>query len=478
MNPVLLIAVPLLAAFVSVILKKIDKVILMLAALFNTALSIYIAVQYVAPTVYTIGGFKPPFGISLYLDNYAMVGIVLINLVFVLTVLLSNQSLGKYSTVVIISMAALNGMVLTGDLFNLFVFMEIGAIAAYILTTMNKGFKHTFNYLVLGTLASGLFLFGIAVIYNLFGSLNLADIKGMIDMQSYSIANVMVLPSVLLFAGLSVEAKLLPFSGWVRGVLKDSNSLVGTLIVSAYAAAILLVFGRLLSTVLIMTEGLKIAFSVIAIATLVLGEFAAFSKTNIREVLLFSSIAQSGLVVLLFLYGFSIPAVLVLLNNVVSKLVLFSISAKISDETGSAEIDQLKGVFAKYRLIGLGFTVAAMSLIGLPFFFGFIAKAKALVALFAMNNLWLPIVILAVSVVEGAYIVRILANLWNTGEEGEKAKLENVKAFTLNNYAIIGIVTVLIGALIVASGILPITNIKEFLSTDFLSFLSISIGGV
>ena len=243
MNPVLLIAIPLLAAFVSVILKKIDKVILMLAALFNTALSIYIAVQYVAPTVYTIGGFKPPFGISLYLDNYAMVGIVLINLVFVLTVLLSNQSLGKYSTVVIISMAALNGMVLTGDLFNLFVFMEIGAIAAYILTTMNKGFKHTFNYLVLGTLASGLFLFGIAVIYNLFGSLNLADIKGMIDMQSYSIANVMVLPSVLLFAGLSVEAKLLPFSGWVRGVLKDSNSLVGTLIVSAYAAAILLVFG-------------------------------------------------------------------------------------------------------------------------------------------------------------------------------------------------------------------------------------------
>ena len=478
MIPVLLIAVPLLAAFISVIFKKIDKIVMALAISFNIVYSILFAVLYSGPITYAIGGFAPPFGISLVIDGYSLVGIILLNVAFGFVVLMGSKRIGKYGVPLAISLAALNGVVLTGDLFNLFVFIEVAAIAVYIMTTQSKKLKHTFNYLIIGTLASGLLLFGVVIIYNIFGTLNIADIQGRIAESPVSLQGVMVLPLVFIFAGLSVEAKLIPFSGWVRGVLKNSNSLVGPLILSCYAAAVLFVFGRLTGTIFVMSEGLKIALTVVAVATLVLAEFSAYSKKNLKEVLLFSSIAQAGLAVALFLNGLTVAGVLVVVNNVVSKMILFTLAAKIGSDTGTDKISDLKGIFSKYKLLGLGFTVAAMSLIGLPLFFGFAAKAKALVALFGAGNWWLPAIILLVSVVEGIYMIKILTTLWNTGKEGELPDNEGAKKFKLDGYVKVSVVALVIGAIIVAAGIYPIINIEEFLGSDILSFLSNSMGGV
>lgn len=305
MNPILLIAIPLFAAFLAVIFKKHDKLIMAAAVGFNTIYTIISAILYSNPVIYEIGGFRPPFGISLVLDAYSMTGIVILNIVFVLIVLLSYKTIAKYSVVMVVFLAALNGLILTGDLFNLFVFLEIAAISAYIMSSMNKEYKHTFNYVILGSLASGLYLFGIIIMYNIFGTLNIADIKGMIDSTSYSLIGVMTLPVILIFAGISVEAKLMPFSGWVKGVLRKSNGLVGTLLLSAYATSIIFVFGRLLNTVLVFSNEMKIIFTAIALITLVLAEFAALSKKNIREILLFSSIAQSGLMIFLLIGGYT-----------------------------------------------------------------------------------------------------------------------------------------------------------------------------
>ena len=477
-NPALLIAVPLLAAFISVIIKKIDKVMLGIAVITNAALSILMAVTYESSQIIEIGGFKPPFGISLVLDEYSLVGIVLLNVIVALILFMSSKNVGKYSVALSVSLAALNGMMLTGDLFNLFVFMEIAAIAAYIMTTANKGYKHTFNYLILGSLASGLFLFGIILLYNMFGSLNIDHISSIMGESSVSFAGALTLPIVLIFAGLSVEAKLIPFGGWVRGVLKKANSLVGALIVSAYALTILMVFGRITGSIFIMNDALLIAFTVIATATLVFAEASAFSKKNIREILLFSSIAQPGLVALLFINGLKTPALLVLINNVVSKLVLFTIAGKIAKDTETDNIYELKGIFSKYVMLGIGFTISALSLIGLPLFFGFVAKINALVALFNADNLWLPIIILLVAIVEGAYIIRMLTNLWNSGEEGEYPAKDKINDFKINGCAKFGIITVIIGLALIAAGILPIFNIKEFFTVDFMTFINQLMGGM
>lgn len=475
---ILLIAIPLVAAFFGVLIKKLSKIFLGLAIGFNAAAAVLLMMDYVQPIIYTVGGFQPPFGISLVLDEYSLIGIVLLNVVFALIAVVSCKYTKKYEVVLSVALAALNGIILTGDLFNLFVFMEIAAITAYILTTMNKGFKHTFNYLVLGTVGSGLFLFGIAILYNMFGSLNINHIQGIQMSLSYPIAKSLVLPIVLMFVGLSVEAKLLPFGGWVKGVLKNANPLVGALIVSAFASAVLFAFGRLVNSIFVLSDGLMIALTVLAVATLVLAEFSAFSKRNLRQILLFSSIAQSGLAVALFLQGLTNAAVLVIINNIVSKLILFTLSAKIADDNKTDKLSELKGVFVKNKLLGFGFSVAAMSLIGLPLFFGFVAKINALTALFAVDNIWLPIVILLVSVVEGAYVVRILTTLWNTGEEGELAKAEDAKEYKLTNKVRLTIIIVIVALAIIAGGIIPIVHMKDFMNFDILSFIANGMGGV
>ena len=477
-NPALLIALPLLFAFLAAIHKKLGKPMLIAAASLNTLLALAVVFLGELPMEYWLGGFKPPFGISLVVDEYSALAVILLNVVFALIVIMSFKHVGKYGAVLAVSLAALNGMVLTGDLFNLFVFMEVAAIAAYIITAMDKGYKHTFNYLIVGSLGSGLYLLGIILLYNIFGSLNMSDISMKISLSSYHPAKPLALPVVLIFSGLAVEAKLIPFGGWVKGVLKKSNPLVGAMIASAYALAVLMALGRVMDAVFIMTDAVLIAFTVIAVATLVFAEASAFSKKNLREVLLFSSIAQSGLAVLLFLNNLTAAAVMVIANNVVSKLVMFTIAGKLAHDLGTDEVEGLKGIFSKYVLLGIGFTAAAMSLIGLPVFFGFIAKINALVALFDAGNIWLPIIILIMSVVEGAYFVRILTKLWNPGAEGELSSKEKLQDMKLDGCAKVGIVTAVIALVIIALGTLPIALVKDFMRTDIISVIKQLMGGM
>ena len=128
-NPVFMIAIPLILAFLSLVAVKIKKWLLLSGVLINMAILFFLEK---GETV--IGGFKPPFGINLILDNYSMVGLALAGLLLLAGVILSLDKADKYSTVLLTALAGINGMLLTGDLFNLFIFMEITVISAYIFT--------------------------------------------------------------------------------------------------------------------------------------------------------------------------------------------------------------------------------------------------------------------------------------------------------------------------------------------------------
>lgn len=448
-SPVFLITIPLLIAFIATLFKRIQKPLLGVAILANLA-----SLFFIEKGDYFIGGFQKPYGINLLLDDYSLLGVIIINIVFALTILMSSKQVGKYSVVLLISLAALNGMILTGDLFNLFVFMEIGAIAAYILTSMTKKFKESFNYLIIGTIGAGMYLFGVAILYSMFGSLNMSHIGELISKSNVNIG-MLLLPTLLIFIGLAIEAKLLPFNGWVKGVLKNANGLVGALIASVYSGAILIVFGRIFGDVLVLSNELKYVLVALGVITFILGEIAAFSKKNIREILLFSSIAQAGLAATLFIYNLSFLGLIVVIGNVVSKFVLFSIAGNISEEAGTDSINELRGIFNKYKLLGVGFSIAALSLMGLPLFYGFFVKMNVLVSLFNQNNLWLPALILFGAVIEGAYFMRILVKLWNSGEEGTTASSKSDTERVLVSPVKMGVISILVGALLIVSGIMP-----------------------
>lgn len=408
-NPVLLIAIPLLIAFISILGKKIAPFLLLLVSLFNI-----VYLFFVDFGTHYIGGFTAPYGISLVLDKYSFFGLLVVNILFLLILVVNYHKVVKMATPLIIALAGLNGLLLTGDLFNLFVFIEISGIAAYIITSTNKKPLATFHYLVIGTVGSGLYLLGLILLYSITGTLNMNEMA--VRLADVNAVNV-ILPFTLMFIGLGVEAKLLPFNSWVKGILENANSLVGQLISSTYAAAILLLIGRLLTDVFVIADNLLLVFTILATLSLIAGEIAAFRANKLREMLLFSSVAQSGLVILLILNGVMSWAMLLIAANAVSKFILFGISAHIAHETGSDSFESVKGLFSNNKVLGIAYTVAALSVSGLPLFVGFIIKFNFLTNLFMLNQAWLVAVILITSVIEGAYFVKSIITLWYSKEE-------------------------------------------------------------
>lgn len=474
-SPAVLIAVPLLLAFLSVVIKKWAKLFVAVGVLFNLA-----ALAIVTKGIYAIGGWKLPYGISLVMDNYAWYGLLIENLILAVTLLLAFDVIGKHATPLLVSIAALNGIILTGDLFNLFVFLEIGAIAAYILSSMSGKYLHSFNYLVQGTLGSSFYLLGIMLIYALYGSLNMADIHERM-LTSAVPASALLLPLLMVFIGLAVETKLMPFNGWVKGVYGNTNSLTGPIFASGYALAVMLAFGRLFASVFVVPLAVRTAILVVATATLLLAEFAAFSRRSLREILLYSSIAQSGLAATLFILGLTGPALLVLLNNVAAKLVMFGVAGGLATTTGTDDPEKLRGIFLKNRLVGFGFTVAALSLMGLPLFYGFFAKLTALLALFDSGNLWLPAVILLAGLIEGAYLVRLLVKLWNPGDEGTEASAEFATTLSFNNSFRVGTIVAVVGVLLIVVGVFPglVSNhVQTITHLDVPAFTANWLGGI
>ena len=313
-----------------------------------------------------------------------------------------------------LAIAGLNGLLLTNDLFNFFVFLEISGIAAYLITTSNKKPVNTFNYLIIGAIGSSLFLLGLIILYAQFGTLNMVDMIQAIQINN-NYGDV-ILPFTLMFIGLGVEAKLLPFNSWVKGILGTSNTMSGPMIASVYASAMGFVLGRLITNLFAFQGSLLTVVTIILAAGILLGDIMAFSSTKTREILLFSSVAQASIIALLFVNGIIVWAVYLIIANALSKAVMFLVINKATEEIGSDETKSLGGLFTNNILVGIAFTLVTLSIMGLPLLVGFVIKLSFLTQLADLNLIWLIVVILVASLIEGIYFVRLLVKLWYKGE--------------------------------------------------------------
>ena len=414
MNAVLLIVVPLLVAFLSILSKKIAPYLLIAVALFNVA-SLY----FIETGIVSIGGFEAPYGITLIVNTYSIAGLFIVNTLFFVVISLTISQYTKMASILLVALAGLNGLLLTGDLFNLFVFIEIVGISAYLISTTNKKPVSTFNYLVAGTVGSVLYLLGLIILYSMFGTLNMADMHAEIIASGVS-AVAVSLPFLLMFIGLGVEAKLLPFNAWVKGVLGHANSLSGTMLASVFAAAVALTVGRLLNGVFVFSDTLGLIVLIVVLFSILAGEAMAYASTKTREILLFSSIAQAGIAVAVFFMGLTGLGLLVVAVNAVTKLVLFIVITHVTEQVGTDEVEALSGIFADNKLVGLGFTAASLSVLGLPLFVGFVVKLNVLVELFTNGEMLVPIIILISSVIEGVYFIKLLLKLWYKEDDSKQ----------------------------------------------------------
>ena len=427
MNPVWLIAVPLALAFISTFANRISNWLLFLSAIFNAVAGIFLS--FSSGTVsYSIGGWRSPFGIDLIVTDATRILLPVANILFFFAVIIhlsKKRALEKFSVVYTISLASLNGILLTNDLFNLFVFLEIAGVAAYLLAMTGKEGESkvaAFKYLLLGSVGSLLYLLGVAVLYAAAGTLNISAIATKVS-DGLLNGDVMLVSSLLMIAGLGVESKLVPFNGWVPGVFTKSSNMATLVLASVYPVAMISTFSRV-----ILAVGDRRALDlviVLGVATVLIGEVIAFKQRNLRSTLTYSSIAQSGLAI--FLVGIGTiealtASVMLIINNALAKFVLFSVDSYTTEELGADDLESLYGLGKVAPVAGLIFTVSALSISGMPLFLGFRAKLLAISSSFE-SLLVVPIVILLAAAIEITYYFRWIFALYRPYKGEERARL-------------------------------------------------------
>ncbi len=423
MNASLLIAVPLLTAFVIPLIgklhKKIPSFLVLLSTLFNIIItfSLYGAVME-SPIVIQIGNWTVPFGINLYVDKLALVSLMIISTITFLISIYNirntdelNES--KFNTMFLLAFTGINGIVLTGDIFNLFVFIEIAAISTYVLATMKRkeSYQAAFKYIVMGSIASVFLLMAIGFLYSSIGSLNMGVIAQNAVNLNPSLLKVITL---LLLIGIGMEAELFPMNLWVPEVY--SKSYVG---VTALLSGVLSVSGiyamiRVYFTLFGGTE-IYLYITVIGLVTLLFGEFIAYQQENIKKMLAYSSIAQMGLVmavISLNTAGAIQAGLFQLLNHSILKVLLFISAGFMTYAVGSNKIKDLAGLGKETPIAGFGFTLGALGIMGVPFLNGFVSKMLIVQTSLGLGRYIFTGLILLATLIEIAYYLKVIQNLY------------------------------------------------------------------
>jgi multicomponent Na+:H+ antiporter subunit D len=456
----LLIALPLISAFFVPILKKISKKAIMpyltLITLIQTIIAALVFRDVYTtgnPIIIMAGGFRPPVGINLYIGHFASLFALIIALVSFLMAVFSMRAINiepkdKYAMLFLLLMLGATGMIATGDIFNLFVFMEITAISAYALTAYNKdahASEASMKYIILGGIGSSFFLVGVALIYGSLGTLNLADIAQKASLIDPTVAQVAL---ALLIFGLAVEGELFPLNAWAPDAYQAAPHPITTLFSAFVVKASLYAIARivyLLSSVETWQNILNLLI-ILGTLTVVIGELSALRQANVKRMIAYSSIAQVGLIAVGFGLGTQAgidASVFHMVNHAIVKALLFLAVGYVALELGGAEFEKFRGLGKRMPLTAFAITVGAVSVIGIPLFNVFWSKIKLLLAALVAGKTFVVALILGASLVEAVYYIKLIHVMWFF--ESEKGE-ENI---------VLGIIMTLLIAIIVLIGIYP-----------------------
>jgi len=426
-NPVLLIAVPLGLAFAiplfALFWKAAVKYIPPAALAFNLVVSLLLLPRVLENSVIvSIGGWQPPFCINLVAGP---VGVMFSTIIALVGLLVSVYALDyikegateKYHMLYLLLLTGATGVVLTGDIFNLFVFFEILCISSYSLVAYlreKSGIESAVKYLIQGAVGSSLLLIGIGLLYGLFGTLNMADIAQSI--RSVSPISVFV-PMVLIIAGLGVEAAIFPLNAWLPDAHSSAPSSISAILSGIAIEVGLYAVARVIFTIFGAQSFLPF-LALLGLLTLLVGEMCAFCQNNIKRMLAYSSIGQIGLILFALAiatsYGVT-GGLFQLISHTLSKALLFLTAGYMIYQTGSMEISALEGMGKKMPLTCLAFTIGAFSLVGLPPFIGFPSKFLVVrAALATKETIFIIFIGLALlgTVIEAAYFFRVVQVLY------------------------------------------------------------------
>ena len=344
------------------------------------------------PLVHQVTWFGEPLGLRMAIDGFSLFLLLAVALVSLCVGLYSISYMehfgakANYYALLLIMVAGMNGLILSTDLFGIYVFLEVAAVASYALVAFGLGrdeVEAAFKYLMLSVAASAFILISIAVIFFMTGSLDLSAVaRGLAAMDS---GPVVAVCAALFLMGFGLKAALIPFHAW----LPDAHPSAPAPISAMLSGLLIKVSGvyamtRIFFNVFGLTPALSMVLMILGTVSIVVAAFLALGQKDLKRMLAYSSISQVGYVVLGL--GLGTPLGIIgglfhLFNHALAKGLLFLNSGSIQNATGTRNLDEMGGLARRMPFTAATSLVGSLSIAGVPPLNGFWSKLIIIIAL-------------------------------------------------------------------------------------------------
>ncbi|MFA5156790.1 MAG: proton-conducting transporter membrane subunit [Candidatus Omnitrophota bacterium] len=418
----LFVVVPLAAAFTIPILSALRRNFAQWLAIICGGWLLLLSIKSISwlksgIKVYAVGNWQPPFGICMELDGLTVLMLLVVNLIGFLAILYSFDYAKKYSspklyyTLFCLLLAGLNGVVISGDLFNMFVFLEIASIASYSLVAFGaeaEELEAAFKYLVLGSVASAFILLAIAMLLGGVSTLNMADISRSLNMSSS--ANLILFSLALFIMGFGLKTGLVPFHAW----LPDAHPAAPAPVSAMLSGVVIKTLGvyalvRVIFNIIGFTPLIGSLLAGFGILSMVFGALLSLGQWDLKRLLAYSSISQVGYVI----FGISlgtplgiIGGLFHLFNHSLFKSLLFFNAGSLEQATGTRMLDKYGGLSKEMPVTAATSMAASLSIIGIPPMCGFWSKLIIIIAAFEAGNIFGALTCIAVAVITLAIFLK------------------------------------------------------------------------
>lgn len=461
--PVLVVVVPLLAAALIVLInsRKAAWLITLLTSIFCFYASINMLqmLQDVAELSYKLGGWDAPLGIELKIDALTALMLLILTGSSTLVSFYALRSVEKeiaegkqvlfYSAFLLV-FAGLIGISITGDAFNVFVFLEISSLSTYAIISMGRdrrALHASFQYLIMGTIGATFILIGIAFMYVMTGTLNMGDLAQRLP----AVADTSAIRAGFAFItiGVGIKAAMLPLHQWLPNAYAYSPSVVSTfLAATATKVAIyviirfqLTIFGIEFSLLDLPYDNILMFLGTLGVLG---GSIYAIFQSNVKRMLAYSSIAQIGYILLaigLASHAGFTAALLHMFNHALIKGTLFMALGIIFFRFATTELSAMAGSGKTMPFTMAAFVIGGLSLIGVPGTAGFVSKWYLITALLDASLWPVALLILVASILTVIYVGRVIEAVYfkPAPEETEYKKIPKTMLISLWVFALTNI---------------------------------------
>jgi multicomponent Na+:H+ antiporter subunit D len=428
--PALQVVVPLLAAPLALLLRTSTAVFaLVLAgswAAFAVAVLIWLQVAETGPISYAMGSWQPPWGIEYRVDRLSSFVLLLVAGSAAVVLPYSRRSIEAeiprdqhylFYAMFTLCLAGLLGIAITGDAFNLFVFLEIASLSSYVLIALGRDRRAlvaSYQYLIMGTIGATFIVIGVGLLYLMTGTLNMADMAA--RLAGVSGDRPVLAALAFLTVGISLKAALFPLHQWLPNAYAYAPSVATAFIAATSTKVSLYVLLRFYFSVfgeadIFQRLPLQEIMLLLALAAMFVASTVAIFQEDLKRLFAYSSVAQIGYIILGLSFDSvtGLTAVIVhLFNHAVVKGGIFLLLGAVMLVAGGVSAARVQGLGRTMPVTSFGIVLCGLGLIGVPGTAGFISKWYLVLAALEQGSWWLVFAVVLSSLLAVAYVWRFV----------------------------------------------------------------------